>query len=221
MNFLGKNWLSLLAVLLGAAALFSSTMGRQPKIVYAETSVLLSEFSEAVKARQAYDEEKKTWEKNLKVLNDSLQASMDKLKAGYEKSSPEQRQAMRQNLEKWNADLQRYTNAVKSMSQEKEKKLMEPVINKMNGYLKIWGEEHGYDLILGTMTGGNILQANSALNVTSRLLVDLNQHYKDLPSGTDQADASSAAKTGAASQGNPVPKDSAKTSLSKSMETAR
>ena len=41
--------------------------------------------------------------------------------------------------------------------------------------------EHGYQLIFGTMSGGNLLRADKGLNLTSRILEDLNRQYRDLP----------------------------------------
>lgn len=182
-----------LAVALGAIALHF--WQRPVKIAYAETSVLISEFNEAVAARKEFEEAQKGWDANLKLLNDSLMSAMESMKQTYDKAKPPARDSMRLTLQKRNDDLQRYTSAIKKMSQDKEKDLMEPVIRKMNGFLTIWGEEHGYDLILGTLTGGNILQANSKLNVTPRILKDLNEHYRQLPSADAKEKGRSAADT--------------------------
>ena len=83
--------IGILACVLAALAMLFNFVRRPAKIAFAETPILLSEFTEAIKARQEFDEEKKTWEKNLKLLGDSLQAAMDKLKSEYEKSSPDKR----------------------------------------------------------------------------------------------------------------------------------
>lgn len=154
---------------------------RGPKVGYAETSVLMSQFSESIKAQKAFEDDQKEWENNLKLINDSLNASMNRLKLGYEKAPKKDQETMRDNLEKWNDNLQRYKEAVKTMSEDREKELMEPVIGKLNEFLKQWGKQHGYDILFGATSGGNLLQANTAFDVTSQLLSDLNERYKDVP----------------------------------------
>lgn len=164
-----------------------------PSIGYAETGVIMSEFTEAIKARKEFEGAQKEWDKNLKRINDSLLATMNRMKQEYEKASPKERAAMSQNLEKWNADLQRYSGAIKRMSEEKEKELMTPVLSKLNGFMKTWGRENGYDMIFGTMNGGNILQAGERFNVTRDLLKDLNESYRDLEKASGVGDSAVAA----------------------------
>lgn len=66
------------------------------------------------------------------------------------------------------------------MSEAKEGELMSPVISPLNGFMKTWGKQHGYAMILGTTTGGNILHADPALGLTASLLKVLNDKYRDL-----------------------------------------
>lgn len=189
-----NNILAGIALVLALGALLWHKMERPPKIAYVETSVVMTQFSEAITARHEFENSQKEWDGNLKRLNDSLVSAMGRMKGNYDKAPESEKKKMRDELDKRNDDYQRYIAAVKKMSQDKEQELMEPVIKKINGYLDIWGKQHGYDLIFGTMTGGNILQANTAFNVTSRVLKDMNDQYKDLPLGKTQADSSKGAK---------------------------
>jgi outer membrane protein len=177
-----KSWILLPSVIvlsLGAASL--SWLQRGPSVGYAETAVLMSEFSESIKARKEFEASQKEWDRNLALLNDSLTTAMETMKSRYDRASAVEKDAMRALLEKRNDDLHRYTEAVRRMSQDKEQELTEPVVRKINTFLASWGEKHGYDLILGTLSGGNILQADPRLNVTRRVLKDLNAEYRDLP----------------------------------------
>lgn len=177
-----QHFLGLLAVVVAMGAVGLHFWERPVKIAYAETSVLMSQFTESIKAQKEFEESKKEWDKNKKTISDSLNTAMDRLKLGYEKASKLQKELMRQDLDKWNTDLNRYNQAVVKMSEEKQKQLLEPVVDKMNSYLKQWGHEHGYDFIFGTLSGGNILHANISFNITSDFLKDLNEHYKDFQS---------------------------------------
>lgn len=173
--------LSIFAIAISLGALAWNFFKSSPRVAYAENAVLMTEFSEAVSARKSFEGSQKEWDKNLKALNDSLTAHMEVMKRDYDGASKAAKDSLRFRLQKRNDDLQRYTEAVKQMAVEKEKELMDPVIRKLNAYLDQWGREHRYDLVLGTMTGGNILQANPRLNVTAQVLKDLNDHYRALP----------------------------------------
>lgn len=188
--------LSIVALALGASALGWNLAHKAPKIGYAETAILMTEFTEAIQARKTYEASQKEWDKNLKLLNDSLMAGMERMKSGYDKSSKAQQDSMRHSLQLRNEDLQRYTNAVKQQAVDKERELMDPVVKKINSFLDLWGTQHGYDMIFGTMTGGNVLQADKRMNITAAVLKDLNEHYKDLPTAKapDSAAANEAKK---------------------------
>lgn len=173
----------------GAAALAWNFTHRAPKVAYAETSVLMAEFSEAILARKQYEEAQKEWDRNLKALNDSLMAGMQRMKSEYDRASKQGKDSLRAVLETRNDDIQRYTQAVKQKAQEKEKELMDPVLRKLNSFLEQWGKQNGYDLIFGTMSGGNILQANSGFNVTTAVLKEINQQYRQLPQASAPADS--------------------------------
>ncbi len=180
-GFFGRNafLILILAVAISGLGLALDLKRTSKKIGYAETTILLSEFTEAIEARKKFEDSQKEWDKNLKTLNDSLMAAMSRMKSNYETAKQPEREKMRSDFQQRNDDLQRYTNAVKKMSEEKEKSLMEPVVKKMNSFLEVWGRDHGYDMIFGTMNGGNILQANSSMNLTRIILADLNAQYKN------------------------------------------
>lgn len=192
--------LTAFSLAVATAALAVSYLKKDVRIGYAETSVLITNFNQAISARKKFEEAQKEWDKNLKLINDSLMAAMEDLKHNYEKAPKPRQETMRRNLDKWNSDLNRYSGAVKQMSKEREKELMDPVLSSLNAYLKQWGEKRGYDMIFGTMTGGNILHARSAHNVTSTFLADLNEHYKDLPSAAAPASAATPSAVSAESK---------------------
>ena len=180
--------LGILSLALGTTAVGLHFLDRPPKIAYAETSALMSQFNVAIKARKQFEELSRDWDKNIQALNDSLNSAMERLKQEYEKASAGKKDELRAMLQKRNDDLQKYTNAVKKMSEAKEKELMGPVLSQMNGFMKTWGRQHGYAFIFGTTGGGNILQADADLDVTAELLKDMNEYYRDLPA-TDTAKA--------------------------------
>lgn len=176
-----RHALSLLALGLAAAALTLNLLNRPPKVGYVQTQTLMDGFVEAKRAKAEFETAQKEWDSNLKRLNDSLNASMERMKAGYDRADEKGRQRFQEDLERRNEDLQRYTLAVKSLAEAKEKELLAPVLLKMNNYLDSWGKKQGYDLVFGTMAGGNIVQADKGMDLTEPILADLNRHYEASP----------------------------------------
>lgn len=150
-----------------------------PKIGYVDTTKLVTGFIETQRAQKAFAMFQKEWEENLKRLTDSATVAKMRMKLTYDTASIARKNALQDTAFERNQELQNYFNDVKKISTDKEKELMDPVVAKIDSFTEVWGKQHGYTLILGTTPQGNILQADSSLNVTNRLLLDLNAHFSE------------------------------------------
>jgi outer membrane protein len=148
-----------------------------PKIGVVDNTQLISNFSEAISARKKYETEKATWDNNIKSLQDSIKSAIDIMAKGYDNAPKNQKEIMQKNLNHWNEEYARYVKAVQELSRKRESEALKPVLDKINSFVKNWGTEHGYDIIYGTAGGGVILTVNDKLNVTSKILSDLNELY--------------------------------------------
>ena len=175
-----RIWLAtigLLALVVAATIAGVATWFLTPKVAYVESAKLVDGFTETVKARKVVDEKKAAWEQELKQLEDSLGATVEKMKTAYEQAGPTRRKELDEELKKRNGDLARYGEAVQQKAAQAEQQVMGEVVNKIDAFLAVWGEQHGYDLIMGTMAGGNIVYADKRMDVTVEVLGDLNEHY--------------------------------------------
>jgi hypothetical protein len=84
---------------------------------------------------------------------------------------------MEKRLQRWNEELTKYTRAVDDMTKQKENELLKPVIDRLNSYVRMWAGKHGFDIVIGTGNGGVILSAVEQVNITGRILDDLNKLY--------------------------------------------
>jgi outer membrane protein len=149
------------------------------KIAYVESSKVIDSFSEAIKARKKLEADIEQWDKELKKIEDSLNASSTAFKEGFEKAAHAKKKELAANLEKWNGDYARYGRSIEQKKLTREQELMQPVIEKINKFMEVWGNEHGYQFIFGTMAGGNIVMADRKFDVTNKVIQDLNKHYKN------------------------------------------
>ena len=149
------------------------------KIAYVDSSKLMIGFSEANKVNKEIEAEKKQYEENLKVLEDSVKANMDLMSKEFDSATPKKKNELREKLREWNTKMNRYQKAGAEEVANKHQQKMEVIIKKMNAYITEYGREHKYDLILGTTTGGNILYANQdKIDITDKIVKGLNERYK-------------------------------------------
>jgi Skp family chaperone for outer membrane proteins len=152
-----------------------------PKIGVVDNAVLLSNFADAIAARQQLDVEKKRWQDNIHSLEDSAKASFEAMRLNYDKASAARRQEMEKRLERWNTELTRYSRAVDDMTKQKENELLKPVVERLNSYVRMWATKRGFQIVIGTGNGGVILSATDQVNLTARILDDLNKYYGKPP----------------------------------------
>lgn len=149
-----------------------------PKIGIVDNVSLLANFSEAIAANKQYEEEKKQWEANIAILEDSIKTAVDVLSKEYEKASKERKKELEQKLQECNARYTQYTKNIERLYYTRREEIMGPVVTRVNDFVKQWAETHGYDVIYGTGEGGVILSVTPSLNITSKVAKDLNELYK-------------------------------------------
>lgn len=168
-------------------------LGRPPKIGIVDNTVILAQFSEAIKARQSLEAQEAEWKKNLASIQDSLQAVMDTLTVKYPQAKEADRKSWQEKLNRWNSEYNRYMAAVEKARPEKQKEILNPVLEKVNGFVKNWARENGYEVILGTGNGGVVLSVSEAYNVSSQVVMELNKLYSGSATAPDSALRSAAA----------------------------
>jgi len=62
------------------------------------------------------------------------------------------------------------------VSQEYDQQIWE----RLNGFVKTYAEEKGYDIIIGASGDGNLMYANEKLDITDQLIEYCNQKYNGL-----------------------------------------
>jgi Skp family chaperone for outer membrane proteins len=150
---------------------------QQPRIGVVDNAALITNFSEAINARKQFESEKAQWDANSKVMEDSIKATIDEMTKTYPGATKAKRKEMEERLQHWNSEYSRYTKTVKSLAAQKEQDLLAPVVQKVNSFIKNWGAQHRYDIIYGTAGGGVILTVNPKMEITARVLADLNALY--------------------------------------------
>lgn len=136
----------------------------RPHLAYVRSEVLINEFAGMQEARQQYEQKQQQW-----------QAHLDTLRADYARL--EQASGSADELAFVARNIQQYTIRTEQLAREEDQQMTQAVLDQVNAFVEQYGEEQGYDLILGTTQSGNLLYGDAALDITEELLRALNHHY--------------------------------------------
>ena len=153
------------------------TLDRRSKVAYVKVGELLDKYQGMIDARAEYKQKEQVWMANVDTLGQELEQMIkdyEKKRAGY---SARERTLTEQLIETKQQEFLRFRDAMQQKAREEDQKMTEGVVNKVNAYLKEYGEDSGYDLILGATAGGNILYGIEAIDLTEAVLKGLNESY--------------------------------------------
>jgi outer membrane protein len=144
-------------------------LGRE-SIGYIDSSQMLEKYKGAIAARQKFEEQSGSWNQNLHTLQVEL-TSLNQIVVN-EGSKWNRKEVAEKNSEikKKQQEYARYNSAVNDKSAKLENELMKPVLDELNAAIADFGKKKGYQIILGTLSGGNILYADKIMDLTDEFL---------------------------------------------------
>ncbi len=195
---LAATVLATLAVV-AAAALWLS----QPSVAYIDSSQLMRRYDGAIAARQQLQSRQREWSSNVQTLKAETSELGQRLTQAS--LSPKQVSQTRDSLQASQKRLARYSRAVEKKSQKLQQELMQPVYDQLNADIQAFGTDQGYDIVFGTVQGGNILYAADATNITDAFLEHIGNEGIAAPSNPASSEkATSTGNIGAPASGQPT-----------------
>ena len=99
----------------------------------------------------------------------------------YKKNGKTLSKAKKQEVEKGlqakQKQLNDYQQSISQQAQEEDQKLTQGVLNQVNSYIEEYGKENGYKIIFGANGSGTIFYGTEAINITNKVLLNLNKEY--------------------------------------------
>jgi outer membrane protein len=114
---------------------------------------------------------------NLDTLSADFQREYAATMEAASAMSVEEKQEAQMKLKGKQSQLIGYSQAMQTESDEEEAKMLGSVLEQINSFVKAYAEAHGYDMVYGTTSDGNILYGEPGLDITDDLLKELNAHY--------------------------------------------
>ena len=74
--------------------------------------------------------------------------------------------------------ISNYQQAIRKQLQEEDQKVTQTVINDINDFVKEYGKDKGYQIILGATGAGTIMYADEGTDLTPEILEKLNTSFE-------------------------------------------
>ena len=166
-----KIWtIALIVAVLYAVTVCTVQIFRTPKIGYINTVEIMNKYPAALKAKAELESKTGEWKKNIQTLEDELNKLNKEMMENGSRWSKQELQDKEKVMKQKQADYNRYVRAIQEKANQTETELTKPVFSEINAKIESFGKDKGYDLILGTMSGGNILYAHKSKDLTDEFI---------------------------------------------------
>lgn len=137
---------------------------------------------EGMKEAHALQEQKaKEFQSNVDTLQMDLQRAINHYNMEYASLNKEERSEKEKLIVIQQENFKQYSQNAQKVIEKSNKDLTEGVLNQINAFVENYAKEHGYTLIFGTTSSGNILYGKDNMDITEEILKALNANYKSLP----------------------------------------
>lgn len=173
----GIQVVSILLVVLSIGVLYFLHFNQQESIAYVDSAKLINGYQGMIDAREIYKEKAQGWQANIDTLSKEVERSIK----DYEKESPsmsaKEKDLSKELIRTKQKQLMDYQRAMNEKASQEDSQMTSKIIEEVNAYLKKYGEEHDYKIIMAATEYGNVAYADESLDLTEEVLNGLNKSY--------------------------------------------
>jgi outer membrane protein len=161
----------------------SALRAEEIKLGYIDTVKIFAEFKETVDAEAIYKKEVDAWKKKASDMEASLATMREEIQSQSLMLSEEKLAEKKQLFDKKLAEYNQYMADVfgdNGQAAKRNKELTQPIVEKINAVIAQLAEAEGYTLILDAAQG-NIVFAKKALDLTARVMEELEKQMQKNP----------------------------------------
>lgn len=147
------------------------------KIAYVRIDELVNKYSGMLEARELYKTRVADLEANLDSLHLSYQTAVSQYNSKFESFTDTQKQLEETKLHQYENNIRQYTQVVESKKKEEDTKLTSGVLNQIESFVDEYGDQNGYEMIIGSHAG-TVMHGSNSLDITEEVLKALNDQYK-------------------------------------------
>ena len=148
-------------------------------VAFVRSQVVLEKYLGMQEATQIYQKKVDTWQSNIDSLQFNYNRGVQDYNRKLEDMSELEQSRLEERLRNQNIQLDKYAKAIEQKAAIEKEKMLKGVLNKINAYVKGYGEENDCDIILGVTLSGNILYGADKNDITKDIIAGLNKEYKN------------------------------------------
>jgi outer membrane protein len=162
-------------VIAGLIVVIALQFDKKDSIVYVDAIKLVNGYKGMQAARKEFELKSTAWKANLDTLKTELESKIKDYQANHAKLSEKERKLTEELLQTKQDQFLNYQNIINEKVQKEDQELTTKVLSKVNDYIKKYGEDNGYSIIMAATQYGNIVYAEKGKDITEQVLVGLNK----------------------------------------------
>jgi len=157
----------------------TTAVSDKDQIVYVNSDSLLTKYEYFKDLKVKLDAKSKSAQTDMGSKTQAFQREVAQYQQQQNTLPADQRASTEERLARKQQELQAYQQNAGSALQNEQAVEQEKLYNKVADYLKVYAKEKGFKLVL-TYSKGNsaILFADESLDITSEVIIGLNEAYK-------------------------------------------
>ncbi len=167
--------------LLGLVGIYYLHFSGKPKVGFVRSNELVYGYEGMKDAQFLQESKSREYKSNFDTLQSDFQKALSQYNLGLSGFSKEEKQEKERMLAMQQQNLKKYSESIQQSISESDQSLTQGILTQINSFVEEYAKKHGYSLIFGTTTSGNILYGEPAMDVTQDVLKQLNENYKNLP----------------------------------------
>lgn len=146
-------------------------------VVYVDSAKLLNQYQGMIDARNAYQIKASARKGNIDTLTVDVQDAIKKYEKESVSMTTREKELSQELIRTKQKQLMDYQRAMNEKAQQEDNTMTSQVLEQVNAYLKKYGEQQGYQIVLATTEFGNVAYADESLDITDAVLEGLNKSY--------------------------------------------
>lgn len=174
------HWLLWILVALNlfiAVFLLIKDLSGNDKIVFVDAQRLVNGYTGMKDARREFELKAGSWNAHLDTLKIEVKSRIEEYEANAAKLSAKERSLMEELIQTKQQQYMNYQQVVAEKIKTADQELTSKVLTDVNEYIKKYGSDHGYAIILAATQYGNIAFGQVPLDITDDVLKGLNAGY--------------------------------------------
>ena len=154
---------------LACALLAGPAEAQTLKIGYINSQQILASSSDAAAAQQQFDREMQGYQTEVQQLEEEINGMTQRLEQQQLTLSPEARASREQQIQSKVTEYQTRTQQLQQLAEQRQRELVQPVMDRITVVIETMREEGQYSLILD-VAAGSIISADTTLDLTAEVI---------------------------------------------------